>query len=74
MGHAVMATIKQTVTIEWHDVALMPQDEGTYLVAFDDGSVETYPIGSDNIQSGIIQDGYTRGVLWAHPIYAPIAN
>lgn len=71
MGYAVMATIKQTVTIEWHDVAVMPQDEGTYLVAFDDGSVETYPIGYENIRSGVIQDGYCRGIFWAHSFKGP---
>lgn len=69
-----MASVKQTVAIEWHDVAIMPQEEGTYLVAFDDGTVETYPIGYENIRTGIIQDGYTRGVLWALPIYAPLMD
>jgi len=74
MGYKTMACIKQAVVIEWHDIAVMPKDEGTYLVAFDDGTVETYPIGYENIRTGIIQDGYTRGVLWALPIYAPLMD
>jgi len=33
----------QTVTIDWRPVTQggMPRNEGTYLVAFDDGAVET---------------------------------
>jgi len=73
MGVGRMA-IKQQITIEWHDLSVMPEEEGTYLVAFDDGSVETYPMSYDDIRTGIIQDGYARGILWAHKIYGPLLD
>ena len=40
MDYAPLEMMKQTVVIEWHDMNTMPSEEGTYLVAFDDGAVE----------------------------------
>ena len=71
MGNQVMATLKQTVHIHWRDMSEMPEDEVTYLVAFDDGTVETYPIGYGDIEKGVIQDGFCRGVYWAHTFKGP---
>tara|TARA_B100000424_G_C22575182_1_gene324028 strand:- start:89 stop:298 length:210 start_codon:yes stop_codon:yes gene_type:complete len=69
-----MDQLKQTVTIVWREMADMPLDEGTYLVAFDDGTVETYPVSYENIRTGIIRDGRIRGVLWAKLFNAPQKN
>lgn len=63
--------VTQHVTIYWQSVKTMPKSEGTYLVAFSDGSVETYPISIRDIQTGVIQDGYARGVYWANNIQGP---
>ncbi len=71
MDHAPLEMMKQTVVIEWHDMKTMPSEEGTYLVAFDDGAVETYPMSERDLKTGNIQDGYSRGVLWALPLTAP---
>lgn len=71
MGGEQMAIMRQTITIEWNSMETMPKEEGTYLVAFDDGYVETYPMSEQDLRTGIIQDGYSRGVLWAFPIMAP---
>ena len=64
----------QTVTIDWHPVAVgsMPKQEGSYLVAFDDGEVETYPLSDQDIKRGEIKDGQTHGLLWAAIIPSPI--
>jgi hypothetical protein len=67
-----MASIFQQVVIEWHSVEMMPKEEGTYLVAFSDGTVETYPISERDIQTGVIQDGYARGLFWAENITGPV--
>ena len=71
MGYAPLEVVKQTVVINWHDMSVMPETEGTYLVAFDDGAVETYPMSEQDLKTRVIQDGYSRGVLWALPITAP---
>jgi len=64
----------QTVTIEWHPVqrGTMPREEGSYLVAFDDGAVETYPMSFNDITAGEIRDGYTHGLYWADCIPSPV--
>lgn len=63
----------QTVVIDWKpiEVGSMPREAGTYLVAFDDGAVETYPLTDADIHAGIVRDGYTIGVLWAYLIPTP---
>jgi len=67
-----MATIRQTVVIEWYSIAdEMPEVEGTYLVAFTDGSVETYPIEQDQINAGSVKDGNIHGVYWAKCLSSP---
>ena len=65
--------MKQQVVIYWYPVAQgdMPSDEGTYLVAFNDGTVESYPMDSDDLVSGEIRAGEYRGVYWAEPIPHP---
>jgi len=64
----------QTVTIQWNPVqrGMMPQEEGSYLVAFDDGAVETYPMSVNDIKAGEIRDGYTHGLYWADCIPSPV--
>lgn len=69
-GHYML----QTVTIDWHPVeqGSMPRNEGSYLVAFDDGAVETYPMSDQDIKRGEVRDGQTHGLLWAAGIPSPI--
>lgn len=64
----------QTVTIDWRPVLMgsMPRNEGTYLVAFDDGAVETYPMSDQDIQRGEVRDGRAHGILWADSIPSPL--
>ena len=64
----------QTVTIEWHPVAVgsMPKQEGNYLVAFNDGAVETFPMSDQDIKRGEVKDGQTHGLLWAEGIPSPL--
>lgn len=52
----------QTVTIAWHpvEVGSMPKSEGDYLVAFDDGAVETYPMSHQDIKRGEVRDKVLR--------------
>jgi len=67
--------MEQSVTICWYPVSVgdMPDCEGTYLVAFDDGSVESYPMDQDELISGSIRAGRTSGVYWAESIPHPDA-
>ena len=64
----------QTVTIEWHPVAVgsMPKQEGNYIVAFNDGAVETFPMSDQDIKRGEVRDGKSHGLLWAESIPSPI--
>ena len=64
----------QTVTIAWHPVEVggMPKNEGDYLVAFDDGAVETYPMSHQDIKRGEEKDGQTHGLYWAEGIPSPL--
>lgn len=66
----------QTVTIDWQPVVQgsMPRHEGTYLVAFDDGAVETYPMSDQDIKRGIITDGSSHGLLWAQGLPSPVSE
>lgn len=64
----------QSVEIEWHRVERdnMPREEGTYLVVFDDGAVETYPMSQRDIKTADIRDGYSKALLWAECIKSPL--
>ena len=68
-GHYML----QTVTIDWRPVIQggMPRNEGTYLVAFDDGAVETYPMSHQDIKRGVVTDGQAHGLYWAEGIPSP---
>jgi len=63
----------QTVHIKWHpiDFGTMPEEEGTYLVAWSDGTVESYPMDSRDITDGEIRSGSIVGVYWAEGIPHP---
>jgi len=50
----------------------MPRQEGTYLVAFDDGAVETYPMSEQDIKRGVVTDGQSHGLYWAEGLPSPI--
>lgn len=65
--------MNQTVTIDWFPVAYgeMPREEGTYLVAFSDNTVESYPIEQRDIQDGEIRVGSVHGQYWARGIPHP---
>jgi len=52
-------------------MALPPDEEGTYLVAFDDGTVETYPMSERDIQTATVTDGYSKGIYWAYTFKGP---
>ena len=52
----------QEIVIEWHPIETLPKKEGTYLIAFDDESVETYPISQADIDTGTIMAGYSKGL------------
>ena len=62
---------EQTVHIEWYTFDTPPKNAGTYLVAFDDYSVESYPISSDDIRTGRVTDGRVMGVYWAYSFKSP---
>jgi hypothetical protein len=51
----------------------MPEDEGTYLVAFSDGTVESFPMDRDDLLTGQIRAGAAKGEYWANPIPHPNA-
>lgn len=61
----------QEIVIEWHPIETLPKKEGTYLIAFDDESVETYPISQADIDTGTIMAGYSKGLYWAYPLDPP---
>jgi len=65
--------MKQLVGIDWYPIAFgeMPSEEGTYLVAWDDGSVESYPMDDRDINDGEIRSGNAKGLYWAEPIPHP---
>lgn len=65
--------MKQAITIDWNPIAFgeMPEEEGTYLVAWSDGTVESYPMDSRDINDGEVRSGQAKGVYWAHNIEHP---
>jgi hypothetical protein len=65
--------MRQAVNIHWNliEAGGMPSEAGTYLVAFDDETVESYPMDDDDIVSGQIRAGRVRGVYWAESIPHP---
>ena len=65
--------MRQIAVLEWKAITLgeMPKDEGTYLVAFSDGAVESFPMDTDDLLSGQIRAGAARGEYWANPIPHP---
>jgi len=65
--------MQQLVSIQWYPVAYgeMPDVEGTYLVAFSDGTVESYPMDHKDIQDGEIHCGSAVGEWWAEGLPHP---
>ena len=67
--------MEQIVRLLWTPVGPgeMPHDPGLYLVAFSDGTVESYPIEPGEINAGVIRSGNLVGEYWAlnieHPDY-----
>ena len=59
--------MEQIVRLLWCPVAPgeMPHDPGLYLVAFSDGTVETYPMRLGEINVGSIRSGNLSGEYWA---------
>ena len=64
---------EQEVHIKWHPIepGEMPSEAGTVLVAFSDGSVESYPISDEDISLGVIRCGHEVGQYWAYSIPHP---
>ena len=67
--------MRQIAVLEWEAImpGEMPEDEGTYLVAFSDGTVESFPMDTDDLLTGQIRAGAARGEYWANPIPHPNA-
>jgi hypothetical protein len=67
--------MRQVAVIHWNRIAAgdMPDEQGTYLVAFSDGTVESYPMDSDDIVTGSIRAGAAKGLYWAESIPHPDA-
>jgi hypothetical protein len=65
--------MEQIVRLLWSPVALgeMPHEPGLYLVAFSDGTVETYPMEPGEINTGVIRSGNLKGEYWALNIGHP---
>jgi len=63
----------QVVTIEWRVIERgnMPGEEKTVLVAFDDMSVESWPLTADDIMDGEVRAGRSKGLYWAESIPHP---
>ena len=63
----------QVVTIEWHVIEQgnMPAEEKTVLVAFDDTTVESWPLTTNDIMDGEIRAGHSMGLYWADSIPHP---
>jgi len=63
----------QVVTIEWRVIERgnMPGEEKTVLVAFDDMSVESWPLTADDIMDGEVRAGRSKGLYWADSIPHP---
>lgn len=67
--------MRQIVGIEWYKIEFgeMPDEEGTYLVAWDDGTVESYPMDERDINDGEVRSGSVKGLYWAKSIPHPDA-
>ena len=63
----------QVVNIEWHPIEMgnMPQEEKTVLVAFDDMTVESWPLTTNDILDGEIRAGHSMWLYWADSIPHP---
>lgn len=63
----------QVVTLEWHAIEQgnMPREEKTVLVAFDDMSVESWPLTASDIMDGEVRAGRSMGLYWADSIPHP---
>lgn len=63
----------QVVNIEWHviEAGNMPQEERTVLVAFDDSTVESWPLTVNDIMDGEVRAGRSMGLYWAESIPHP---
>lgn len=63
----------QVVTLEWHAIKRgnMPREEKTILVAFDDMTVESWPLTVSDIMDGEIRAGHSMGLYWADSIPHP---
>lgn len=61
------------VTLEWHVIQQgnMPGEERTVLVAFDDMTVESWPLTANDIMDGEIRAGHSMGLYWADSIPHP---
>lgn len=58
--------------LSWTPIAKgqMPQTEGDYLVAWSDGSVESYPISKSDIDSAKVASEDMFGQYWTeHPLH-----
>jgi hypothetical protein len=49
----------------------MPAEEKTVLVAFDDMTVESWPLTASDIMDGEIRAGHSMGLYWADSIPHP---
>ena len=49
----------------------MPKNERTVLVAFDDMTVESWPLTFSDIMDGEIRAGHSMGLYWADSIPHP---
>lgn len=65
--------MNQLVRIKWNPIEFgsMPEEEGTYLIAWNDGTVESYPMDHKDITDGEIKSGSVFGVYWAEGIPHP---
>lgn len=63
----------QVVTLQWHAIEQgnMPREEKTVLVAFDDMSVESWPLTASDIMDGEVRAGRSMGLYWADSIPHP---
>ena len=63
----------QVVEVEWHVLRQgnMPKEERTVLVAFDDMTVESWPLTTNDIMDGEIRAGHSMGLYWADSIPHP---
>ena len=63
----------QVVSLQWHviEAGNMPAEEKTVLVAFDDMTVESWPLTADDIMDGEVRAGRSKGLYWAESIPHP---